>query len=161
MPCSHDAKRLLAGSNPDGRQKMSQDRKKISPRDDQAKGPSQRMLRVGELVRHKMAEMLARGEIHDDLLAGHVITIPEVRMAPDLKLATIYVMPLGGKDTTRVLAALERNKRYIRGEISHTLGLKFAPDVRFREDESFAEARRIDALLDSPKVKQDLDKPNN
>ncbi len=123
-----------------------------------AKGASQRMLRVGELVRHKMAEMLARGEIHDDVLAAHVITVPEVRMSPDLKLATIYIMPLGGKDTKAVLAALERNKRYIRGEISHTLTLKFAPDVRFREDESFAEATRIDQLLDSPKVRQDLEK---
>jgi ribosome-binding factor A len=123
-----------------------------------SKGTSQRMLRVGELVRHKMAEMLSRGEIHDDVLAAHVITVPEVRMSPDLKLATVYVMPLGGKDTKAVLAALERNKRFIRGEISHTLTLKFAPDVRFREDESFAEATRIDALLDSPKVKQDLEK---
>jgi ribosome-binding factor A len=139
---------------------MPQNTKKFGLRDDQAnaKGPSQRMLRVGELVRHKMAEMLARGEIHDPVLSGYVITIPEVRMAPDLKLATIYVMPLGGKDIAKILAALERNKRFIRGEIAHTLALKFAPDVRFREDESFAEATRIDQLLDSPKVKQDLGK---
>ena len=127
-------------------------------RDATAKGPSQRMLRVGELVRHKVADMLSRGDIHDDVLQSHVITIPEVRMTPDLKLATVYVMPLGGKDTKPVIAALERNKRFIRGEIAHTLDLKFAPDVRFREDESFEEATRIDALLDSPKVKQDLGK---
>lgn len=144
---------------------MPQHSKKSGDRDDPggtksqtAKGPSQRMLRVAELVRHKMAEMLARGEIHDDVLSTHVITIPEVRMSPDLKLATVFVMPLGGKNTKTVLAALERNKRYIRGEISKTLSLKFAPDVRFREDESFAEATRIDALLDSPKVRQDLEK---
>ena len=134
-------------------------RKSAKPgRDATAKGPSQRMLRVGELVRHKVADMLSRGDIHDDVLQSHVITIPEVRMTPDLKLATVYVMPLGGKDTKPVIAALERNKRFIRGEIAHTLDLKFAPDVRFREDESFEEATRIDALLDSPKVKQDLGK---
>lgn len=121
-------------------------------------GPSQRMLRVGELVRHKLADMLSRGDIHDDVIQGHVITIPEVRMSADLKLATAYVMPLGGTDIKLVLAALERHKRYIRGEVAHTLNLKFSPDVRFREDESFEEATRIDKLLDSPKVRQDLDK---
>ena len=121
-------------------------------------GPNQRMLRVGELVRHKVADMLSRGDIHDDVLQSHVITIPEVRMSPDLKLATVYVMPLGGKDIKPVLAALERNKRFIRGEVAQKLDLKFAPDVRFREDESFAEATRIDQLLDSPKVRQDLEK---
>ena len=123
-----------------------------------AKGPSQRMLRVGELVRHKLADMLSRGDIHDDVIQSHVITIPEVRMSPDLKLATAYVMPLGGGDIKPVLAALERNKRFIRGEVAQTLNLKFSPDVRFREDESFEEATRIDRLLDSPKVRQDLDK---
>ena len=124
----------------------------------EAKGPSQRMLRVGELVRHKLADMLSRGDIHDDVLQSHVITIPEVRMSPDLKLATAYVMPLGGNEIKPVLAALERNKRFIRGEIAHTVNLKFAPDIRFREDETFEEATRIDRLLDSPKVRQDLDK---
>ena len=123
-----------------------------------SKEPSQRMLRVGELVRHKLSEMLARAEIHDDVLQSHVITVPEVRMSPDLKLATVYVMPLGGKDLKPVLDALERNKRFIRGEVAHALNLKFAPDVRFRQDESFEEATRIDRLLDSPKVKQDLGK---
>ena len=126
--------------------------------DGAANGPSQRMLRVGELVRHKLADMLSRGDIHDDVLQSHVITIPEVRMSPDLKLATAYVMPLGGDNIKPVLAALERNRKFIRGEVAHTLNLKFAPDVRFREDESFGEATRIDALLDSPKVKQDLGK---
>ena len=123
-----------------------------------AAGPSQRQLRVGELVRHKLAEMLSRGEIHDDVLASHVITVPEVRMSPDLKLATVYVMPLGGKDAKPVIAALERNKRYIRGEIAHAVNLKFAPDLRFRFDDTFDESARIDALLDSPKVKQDIGK---
>jgi ribosome-binding factor A len=138
---------------------MPRDRKKAGHRDGgAAKGPSQRMLRVAELVRHKLAEMLARGEIHDDVLASHVVTVPEVRMSPDLKLATVYVMPLGGRDIKPVLAALDRNKRFIRGELAHTLDLKFAPEVRFREDESFEEATRIDRLLDSPKVRQDIDK---
>ena len=122
-------------------------------------GPSQRQLRVGELIRHALAQMLSRGEIHDDVLARHVVTIPEVRMSPDLKLATIYVMPLGGKDVGPVLAALERNKRYIRGEVAHAVNLKFAPDVRFAADETFDEARRIDEILRSPKVAQDLKKP--
>lgn len=119
-------------------------------------GPSQRMLRVGELVRHKLAEMLARGDIHDDVLAGAVVTIPEVRMSPDLKLATAYVMPLGGRDVGPVIEALKRNHKYIRGEIAHAVNLKFAPDIRFREDESFEEATRIDRLLDSEKVRRDV-----
>jgi ribosome-binding factor A len=121
-----------------------------------AKPPSQRQLRVGELIRHKLAEMLARGDIHDDVLAGHVITVPEVRLSPDLKLATVYVMPLGGSDTEAVIAALARNKRFIRGEVAHAVNLKFAPDLRFRRDETFEEASRIDALLASPKVRQDV-----
>lgn len=122
------------------------------------KAPSQRMLRVAELIRHKLAEMLSRGEVHDDVLSSHAVTIPEVRMSPDLKLATIYVMPLGGKDRDAVLAALDRNKRYIRGEVAHTLNLKFAPDIRFREDETFDEVSRIDALLHSDKVRRDVEK---
>ena len=123
-----------------------------------AKGPSQRMLRIGELIRHKVAEMLARSEIHDDVLAGHVITIPEVRISPDLKLATIYVMPLGGKSIKPVIEALTRNKTYIRTEVAHTLNLRYAPDLRFVEDKTFEEATRIDRLLDSPHVRQDVEK---
>jgi len=123
-----------------------------------AKAPSQRMLRVGELIRHKLAEMLSRGEIHDDVLASHVITIPEVRLSPDLKLATVYVMPLGGSDVKPVVEALTRNKKYIRAEIAHTLNLRYAPDLRFREDETFEEATRIDRLLDSEQVRRDTGK---
>jgi ribosome-binding factor A len=119
-------------------------------------GPSQRQLRVGELVRHALAEMLSRGEIHDDVLVKHVVTVPEVRMSPDLRLATVYVMPLGGKDIPAVLEALERHKRYIRGEIAHAVNLKFAPDVRFMADETFDEADRIDQLLASEKVRKDV-----
>lgn len=120
--------------------------------------PSQRMLRVGELIRHKLAEMLVRGEIHDDVIAGHVITISEVRLSPDMKLATVYVMPLGGKDIRPVITALESHKRWIRGELAHAVNLKYAPDIRFREDESFEEATRIDRLLDSERVRRDVEK---
>ena len=120
------------------------------------KAPSQRMLRVGELVRHKLSEMLARGDIHDDDLCAHVITIPEVRMSPDLKLATVYVMPLGGEHVELIVTALQKNKKFIRGEISRAVNLKYAPELRFRRDESFDEALRIDALLASDKVARDL-----
>jgi ribosome-binding factor A len=119
--------------------------------------PSQRQLRVGELVRHTLADMLTRGEVHDPVIEGHLITVPEVQMTADLRLATVYVMPLGGRDTEAVLAALERNKRYLRGEIAHRVNLKFAPDIRFRLDERFDEAERIDKLLRTPEVRRDLE----
>ena len=121
-----------------------------------APGGSQRQLRVGELVRHAIADILAQGSVHDADLEGHIITVPEVRMSPDLKLATIYVMPLGGRDTEIVLAALERNKKFLRGEIAHRVNLKFAPDVRFHADEQFDEAERIEKLLRTPAVQRDL-----
>ena len=121
-----------------------------------APGGSQRQLRVGELVRHAVAEILAHGNVHDADLEGHIITVPEVRMSPDLKLATIYVMPLGGRDTEIVLAALERNKKFLRGEIAHRVNLKFAPEVRFHADERFDEAERIEKLLRTPDVQRDL-----
>jgi ribosome-binding factor A len=124
----------------------------------QARGPTQRQLRVGELIRHKLAEMLARGEIYDDVLATHVVTITEVRMSPDLRLATAYVMPLGGKDTKVVLEALTRNSKFIRGEVSHAVDLRVAPEVRFREDDTFEEVSRIDRLLHSEKVRRDVEK---
>jgi len=118
--------------------------------------PSQRQLRVGEAVRHALAEVLSQGEVHDPVLEGHMITVPEVRMSPDLRLATIYVMPLGGRDEKAVVAALERNKRYLRGVIARKVNLKFAPDIRCRLDERFDEAERIEKLLRSPAVKRDL-----
>jgi len=124
---------------------------------DSAPGGSQRQLRVGELVRHALADMLTRGDVHDPVLESHMITIPEVRMSPDLRLATIYVMPMGGRDAQAVLGAFERHRRFLRGEIAHRVNLKFAPDIRFRIDERFAEAERIDKLLRSPEVKRDLD----
>ncbi|MGI9522180.1 MAG: 30S ribosome-binding factor RbfA [Hyphomicrobiaceae bacterium] len=117
--------------------------------------PSQRQLRVGELIRHKLSEMLSRGEIHDNVLTLHVVTIPEVRMSPDLKIATAYVMPLGGGDSADVVAALNNNRKFIRGEVARAVALKFAPDLRFRFDETFDEATRIDAILNSPRVRRD------
>jgi ribosome-binding factor A len=120
--------------------------------------PSQRALRVGELVRHALADMLTRGEVHDPVIEAHMITVPEVHMSPDLRLATIYVMPLGGRDEAAVIAALERNRKFLRGEIARRVNLKFAPDIRFRRDERFDEADRIGKLLHSPAVQRDLDK---
>ena len=119
-------------------------------------GPSQRMLRVGELVRHALAGLFARGEIEDDLIAGKVITVPEVRMSPDLKLASAYVMPLGGEQAAEVAAALNRHARFIRGRIAPELDLKYAPEVRFFVDETFEEFGKIDALLRSERVQRDL-----
>ena len=133
-------------------------RNKKNPRDNSAPGGgSQRQLRVGELVRHAMAELLTRGDVHDPVIEGHLITVPEVRMTADLRLATIYIMPLAGRDADVVLAAFERNKKFLRGEIAERVNLKFAPDIRFRVDERFAEAERIEKLLRSPQVKRDLD----
>src|SRR6516162_5018962 len=120
-------------------------------------GGSQRQLRVGEAVRHAVADILSHGSAHDPDLEGHIITVPEVRMSPDLKLATIYVMPLGGRDTETVLAVLERNKKSLRGEIARRVNLKFAPDIRFRVDERFDEAERIEKLLRTPAVQRDLE----
>ena len=126
---------------------------------DQAAGPTQRQQRVAELVRHALAEVLSRGDVQDPALTRHVITVPEVRMSPDLKLATAYVMPLGGQDEGEVLAALDRNRKVLRQEVARRVNLKFAPDLRFRRDETFDEAARIDALLRSESVQRDTRKP--
>jgi ribosome-binding factor A len=126
-------------------------------RDPQQPGPGQRQLRVGELVRHALSEMLIRADVHDPVIAAHTITVPEVHMSPDLRLATIYVMPLGGRDQAEIIAALERNKKYLRGEISRRINLKFAPEIRFMIDERFDEAARIERLLRSPEVARDLE----
>ena len=100
--------------------------------------------------------MLTRGEVHDPIIETHMITVPEVRMTADLRLATVYIMPLGGRDEKEVLDALERNKRYMRGEIARRVNLKFAPEIRFRIDERFDEAERIEKLLRTPVVQRDL-----
>ena len=124
---------------------------------EQTPGGSQRQLRVGELVRHALADMLARGDVHDPVIEGHLITVPEVKMSPDLRLATVYIMPMGGRDAKQVVAAFEQQRKFLRAEIAHRVNLKFAPDIRFRIDERFDEAERIDKLLRSPAVKRDLD----
>src|SRR5262245_21459560 len=123
----------------------------------QTSGPSQRQLRVGELVRHALSEIFSRGEVVDEVLASHVITVPEVRMSPDLRLATAYVMPLGGRDTEPVIEALNRNRKFLRGEIARRVDLRHAPEIRFRLDETFDEASRIEKLLHSDKVRADLE----
>ncbi len=118
------------------------------------------MLRVGELVRHAVSELLTRGETGDPALAGQVITVSRVKMSPDLKCATVYVLPLGGKDGGGVLDALENNRKSMRGEVARKINLKFAPDIRFRLDDSFDNLDRIGELLNSPKVRQDIEKPD-
>ena len=125
-------------------------------KDHRPTGPTQRMLRVGELVRHALAGLFARGEIEDEALAGAVITVPEVRMSPDLKLASAYVMPLGGERAAEIVAALNRHQRFIRGRVAPELDLKFAPEIRFFVDETFEEFGKIDALLRSDRVQRDL-----
>lgn len=121
------------------------------------KGPSQRQLRVGEIIRHALADILSRGEIADPDLDGVVITVPEVRMSPDLKNATALVMPLGGKNTKKVMAGLERSRKWLRGQIARRVNLKFAPDVRFQLDTRFDDDDQVTTLLHRPEVARDLD----
>ncbi|WP_172121950.1 30S ribosome-binding factor RbfA [Devosia sp. 919] len=125
-------------------------------RDQKPLGPTQRMLRVGELVRHALAAIFARGDVEDDALHGAVITVPEVRMSNDLKIANAYVMPLGGEHAEEIVAALNRHRKFIRGQVAPQINMKFAPELRFFVDETFEEASRIDALLRSDRVQRDL-----
>lgn len=119
---------------------------------------SVRLLRVGEQVRHILSELLMRGDVHDDVLAAHSVSVTEVRMSPDLRHATVFVKPLLGADEGDVLAALKRNARYLRGEVAKRVNLKYSAQLKFLPDESFDEATRIDSLLRSPKISQDLDR---
>jgi ribosome-binding factor A len=150
----------MAGTKPGHDDKKKNSMRRKQPRDT-GHAPSQRALRAGELIRHAVAEILSRGEVHDPVLEGHLVTVPEVRMSPDLRLASVYVMPLGGKDAPDVLAALERHKKYLRGEIARRVNLKFAPDIRFLLDERFDEAERIERLLRTPEVARDLQHDDN
>lgn len=124
---------------------------------DRGRGPSQRQLKVGELIRHALADVFSRGNVMDDVLARHSLTFPEVRMSPDLKIATCFVMPLGGGEAEEVVAHLEQHKRFLRGELARRVSLKFMPELRFRVDTSFQVSARIDELLASPQVARDLD----
>ena len=122
-------------------------------------GPSQRQLRVGEQVRHALADVLARGEIRDDIIENTVISVSEVRMSPDLKIATAFVAPLAAKDDGAVIKALAQNAKFIRGRVSGALRqMKYMPEFRFRLDTSYDNMARIDDLLRSPEVARDLDK---
>ncbi|APO73018.1 ribosome-binding factor A [Rhizobium etli 8C-3] len=119
--------------------------------------PSQRMLRVGEQVRAAITQVLQRGEVRDDVIEKTVISISEVRMSPDLKIATAYVTPLGISDHGAVIDALNRNAKYIRGRLGPQLRqMKYMPEVRFRDDTSFDNYKKIDELLRSPEVQRDL-----
>jgi ribosome-binding factor A len=125
-------------------------------RNETPEGRSVRLLRVGEQVRHALSEILMRGDVHDDVLASHSVSITEVRMSPDLRHATVFVKPLLGADEAEVIGALKRNVRYLRGEVSKRVNTKYAADLKFLPDESFDEGGHIDALLRSPKVARDL-----
>lgn len=118
---------------------------------------SVRVLKVGERVRHILSELLARGEVHDEVLTAHSVSVTEVRMTPDLRNAKAYVKPLLGEDEAVVLKALRSNTAFFQKEVAQRLGLKFAPRLNFQPDESFDEADRIERLLDDPRVTRDLD----
>jgi len=126
-------------------------------RNETAEGRSVRLLRVGEQVRHALSDILARGDVHDEILASHSVSVTEVRMSPDLRHATVFVKPLLGADEEEVLGALKRNVRFLRGEVARRVNTKYAADLKFLADESFEEGGRIDQLLRSPRIARDLD----
>ncbi|MBB5985127.1 30S ribosome-binding factor RbfA [Sphingobium lignivorans] len=119
--------------------------------------PSVRLLRVGEQVRHVLADILQRGDVHDDVLASHVVSVTEVRMSPDLRHATVFVKPLLGRDEEVVLKALRTNTAFFQREVAKRVKTKFAAKLKFLSDESFEEGSHIDAILRSPAVARDLD----
>ena len=129
---------------------------RIPPARGQPAGPTQRQLRAGELIRHALVETLREEEVADADLAGVSVTVSEVRMSPDLKHAVCFVAPLGGGDAPRVVAALNRHARYLRGQLGRRIELKFTPDLKFLHDESFNEAARMNRLFDDPRVRRDL-----
>jgi ribosome-binding factor A len=124
-------------------------------------GPSQRQLRVGEMLRHALFEILCRNEIRDPDLDGVSVTITQVKPSPDMRYATVYCEPLGGQNGKEIVAALNRHKGFLRGEMGKLIAIKFTPDLRFVEDESFAEAEKIETILKSPKVQRDLAPPDD
>jgi ribosome-binding factor A len=130
---------------------MARDRTQHSPQ-----GPSQRQLRVGEMLRHALSQILLRGEIRDPDLEGVSITVTQVKPSGDMRHATAFVEPLGGQNAKAIVSALNRHKAFLRGEMGRMIELKFTPELRFVEDTSFAEAQRIEALLKSERVQRDL-----
>ena len=124
-------------------------------------GPSQRQLRVGEMLRHALSEILRRNEIRDPELDGVSITITQVKPSPDMRYATVFCAPLGGGNAGPIIAALNRHKGFLRGQMGHMITTKFTPDLRFLEDQSFAEAEKIENLLKSPQVQRDLVSPQD
>jgi ribosome-binding factor A len=125
-------------------------------RRDMSHGPSQRQLRVGEALRHALAEVLSRNEIRDPDLDGVSVTITQIKPSPDMRYATVYCEPLGGENAKQIVAALNRHKGFLRGEMGHRITMKFTPELRFVEDESFAEAQKIENILKSERVSRDL-----
>ena len=121
-----------------------------------AEGRSVRLLRVGEQVRHALSDILMRGDVHDETLASHMVSITEVRMSPDLRHATVFVKPLLGRDEEVVLKALRTNTAYLQREVAHRVKMKYAAKLKFLADESFDEGTHIDRLLRDPRVAQDL-----
>lgn len=119
-------------------------------------GPSQRQLRVGEMLRHALSDILRRGEVRDPDLAGVSVTVTQVVPSPDMRHATVFCEPLGGRNAGPVIAALNRHKGFLRGEMGRLITLKFTPELRFVEDTSFAEAEKIEGLLKSARVQKDL-----
>lgn len=124
-------------------------------------GPTQRQLRVGEMLRHALAEILRENDIRDPELEGVSVTITQVKPSPDMRYATVYCEPLGGQNAKQIVAALNRHKGFLRGEMGHRIATKFTPDLRFVEDESFAEAQKIETILKSPEVQRDLSAPDD
>ena len=129
----------------------------MTPAREAPRGPSQRQLRAGELMRHALVEILRAQEITDPDIAGVSITLTEVRMSPDLRHATVFVEPLGGgAQAAVVVKALNRHHKYLRGRLGHAIDMKFTPELKFLHDESFDEAARMSALFADPRVAQDL-----
>jgi ribosome-binding factor A len=129
------------------------------PRSNQ--GPTQRQLRVGEMLRHALSQILLRGDVRDPDLVGVSVTITQVKPSGDMRHATVFCEPLGGKDADKIIAALNRNRAFLRGQMGHLIALKFTPDLRFVEDKSFAEAQKIEDLLKSERVRRDLAKKDD
>ncbi len=124
-------------------------------------GPSQRQLRVGEMLRHALSEILVRGDIRDADLEGVSVTITQVKPSGDMRHASVFCEPLGGQNADRIIAALNRHKAFIRGEMGHMITMKFTPELRFVEDHSFTEAQKIEDLLRSERVARDLAAKND